>query len=117
MCIRDRSMNIPTFSLFLKVGFEKLDTQWRRMGFTFPLDNTPSVSYTHLRAQETPEHRRQRQMCIRDRSMNIPTFSLFLKVGFEKLDTQWRRMGFTFPLDNTPSVSYTHLRAHETPEH
>jgi len=38
-----QSMNIPTFSLFLKVGFEKLDTQWRRMGFSFPLDNTPSL--------------------------------------------------------------------------
>jgi penicillin-binding protein 1A len=36
-------MNIPTFSLYLKVGFDKLDTQWRRMGFTFPLDNTPSL--------------------------------------------------------------------------
>jgi len=38
-----QSMNIPTFSLYLKVGFEKLDMQWRRMGFTFPLDNTPSL--------------------------------------------------------------------------
>ncbi len=38
-----QSMNIPTFSLYLKVGFDKLDTQWRRMGFTFPLDNTPSL--------------------------------------------------------------------------
>jgi penicillin-binding protein 1A len=38
-----QSMNIPTFSLFLEIGFEKLDKQWRRMGFTFPLNNTPSL--------------------------------------------------------------------------
>ncbi|MGB8359692.1 MAG: transglycosylase domain-containing protein [Bacteroidales bacterium] len=38
-----QSMNIPTFSLYLMIGFDKLDIQWRRMGFTFPLDNTPSL--------------------------------------------------------------------------
>ena len=38
-----QSMNIPTFSLYLIIGFEKLDYQWTRMGFTFPLDNTPSL--------------------------------------------------------------------------
>jgi penicillin-binding protein 1A len=38
-----QSMNIPTFSLYLMIGFDKLDFQWRRMGFTFPLDNTPSL--------------------------------------------------------------------------
>jgi penicillin-binding protein 1A len=38
------SMNIPTFSLFLKLGFEKVDSMWHRLGFSFPLDNTPSLA-------------------------------------------------------------------------
>lgn len=39
-----QSMNIPTFSLFLGIGFEKVDEMWRRMGFSFTLDNTPSLA-------------------------------------------------------------------------
>ncbi len=39
-----QSMNIPTFSLFLEIGFEKLDTMWRKMGFSYKLDNTPSLA-------------------------------------------------------------------------
>ena len=39
-----RSMNVPTFSLFLELGFEKLDSLWRGMGFSFPLNNTPSLA-------------------------------------------------------------------------
>ncbi len=39
-----QSMNIPTFSLFLALGFEKVDLMWQRMGFTFPLVNTPSLA-------------------------------------------------------------------------
>lgn len=39
-----QSMNIPTFSLFLEIGFEKVDDMWRRMGFSFTLDNTPSLA-------------------------------------------------------------------------
>jgi penicillin-binding protein 1A len=38
------SMNIPTFNLFLKVGFGSLDSLWRKMGFSFALDNTPSLA-------------------------------------------------------------------------
>ncbi len=38
------SMNIPTFSLFLKVGFDKLDSLWRKMGFSFTLNNTPALA-------------------------------------------------------------------------
>jgi penicillin-binding protein 1A len=38
------SMNIPTFNLYLKIGFEKLDSLWTRMGFSFPLVNTPAVA-------------------------------------------------------------------------
>jgi len=38
------SMNIPTFSLFMEIGFESVDDQWRKMGFSFPLDNTPSLA-------------------------------------------------------------------------
>lgn len=37
------SMNIPTFNLFLKIGYLKVDTIWRRMGFSFRLANTPSL--------------------------------------------------------------------------
>ncbi len=39
-----QSMNIPTFSLFLEIGFEKVDEMWKRMGFSFALDNTPSLA-------------------------------------------------------------------------
>jgi penicillin-binding protein 1A len=39
-----QSMNIPTFSLFMKVGFDKLDSLWKKMGFSFPLNNTPSLA-------------------------------------------------------------------------
>jgi penicillin-binding protein 1A len=38
-----QSMNVPTFSLFLEIGFEKLDSMWKKMGFSFTLDNTPSL--------------------------------------------------------------------------
>ena len=38
------SMNVPTFSLFLNIGFEKLDSMWKRLGFSFTLDNTPSLA-------------------------------------------------------------------------
>lgn len=38
------SMNIPTFSLFLRLGFEKVDSMWDRLGFSYPLDNTPSLA-------------------------------------------------------------------------
>jgi penicillin-binding protein 1A len=37
------SMNVPTFSLYLKIGFEKLDSMWKKMGFSYTLDNTPSL--------------------------------------------------------------------------
>ena len=39
-----QSMNIPTFSLFLEIGFEKLDSMWKKMGFSFKLNNTPSLA-------------------------------------------------------------------------
>ncbi len=38
------SMNIPTVNLFLKVGFEPLDSLWQKMGFSFTPDNTPSLA-------------------------------------------------------------------------
>jgi penicillin-binding protein 1A len=37
-------MNIPTFSLYLEIGFERVDSMWRNMGFSFTMDNTPSLS-------------------------------------------------------------------------
>lgn len=36
------SMNIPTLSLFLEIGFPIVDTIWKRMGFSFTVANTPS---------------------------------------------------------------------------
>jgi penicillin-binding protein 1A len=39
-----QSMNIPTFNLFLILGFEKLDSLWRKMGFSFTLNNEPSLA-------------------------------------------------------------------------
>jgi len=38
------SMNIPTLNLFLKIGFDSLDSLWTKMGFSFTLDNTPSLA-------------------------------------------------------------------------
>ncbi len=38
------SMNIPAVNLFLEIGFGSLDSLWRRMGFAFALDNTPSLA-------------------------------------------------------------------------
>jgi len=39
-----QSMNIPTFNLFLKVDFAKLDSLWRKLGFSFTLINNPSLA-------------------------------------------------------------------------
>lgn len=39
-----QSMNIPTVNLFLKVGFQPLDSLWKKMGFSFSPDNTPSLA-------------------------------------------------------------------------
>jgi penicillin-binding protein 1A len=39
-----QSMNVPTFSLFLQIGFEKVDSMWKKMGFSFQLINTPSLA-------------------------------------------------------------------------
>ena len=38
------SMNIPTFSLLLKIGFDRVDSLWNEMGFSFPLKNTPALA-------------------------------------------------------------------------
>jgi penicillin-binding protein 1A len=38
------SMNIPTFNLFMNVGFSNLDSMWIKMGFSFPLENNPSLA-------------------------------------------------------------------------
>lgn len=38
------SMNIPTYNLFLSVGFARLDSLWQRLGFSYKLDNTPSLA-------------------------------------------------------------------------
>jgi len=39
-----QSMNIPTFSLYLLVGFDKIEKLWGKMGFSFPLVNSPSLA-------------------------------------------------------------------------
>ena len=39
-----KSMNVPSFSLYMKIGFYKLDSLWTKMGFTFPLVNHPSLA-------------------------------------------------------------------------
>jgi penicillin-binding protein 1A len=38
------SMNIPTYNLFMNVGFDNLDSLWRKMGFSFSLVSTPSLA-------------------------------------------------------------------------
>ena len=35
-----QSINIPTFSLYQEIGFEKVDSMWKKMGFSYRLDNT-----------------------------------------------------------------------------
>lgn len=39
-----KSMNVPTFSLFLEIGYDRVDTLWKKMGFSFPLNNTPALA-------------------------------------------------------------------------
>jgi len=39
-----KSMNIPTVNLFLQVPFVKLDSLWKKMGFSQALVNNPSVA-------------------------------------------------------------------------
>jgi penicillin-binding protein 1A len=39
-----KSMNIPTLNLFFRLGFGTVDSLWRRMGFSFVLDNTPALA-------------------------------------------------------------------------
>lgn len=39
-----QSMNIPTFSLFLMIGFDRVDRLWQKMGFSYPLENLPSLA-------------------------------------------------------------------------
>ncbi|HNT92366.1 MAG TPA: transglycosylase domain-containing protein [Bacteroidales bacterium] len=38
------SMNIPTFSLYMMTGFKKVDRLWREMGFSYPLEDMPSLA-------------------------------------------------------------------------
>lgn len=38
------SMNVPTYNLYLHVNFGRLDTLWRKFGFSYPLKNYPSIS-------------------------------------------------------------------------
>jgi penicillin-binding protein 1A len=39
-----RSMNIPTFNLFLEVDFTRIYDLWRDLGFAYPLHYSPSLS-------------------------------------------------------------------------
>ncbi len=38
------SMNIPTFNLFLEVGYDDVEHLWNEMGFSFPLARTPALA-------------------------------------------------------------------------
>lgn len=38
------SMNVPTVNLFLSMRFDKLDSLWKRMGFSYPIDSVPSLA-------------------------------------------------------------------------
>ena len=39
-----RSLNVPTYNLFMDVEFDKIDSLWKNLGFAYPLINIPSVS-------------------------------------------------------------------------
>ncbi|MFN8239398.1 MAG: transglycosylase domain-containing protein [Bacteroidales bacterium] len=38
------SMNLPTLSLYLDIGFSRIDSLWRRFGFSFELKDNPSIA-------------------------------------------------------------------------
>ena len=38
-----KSMNVPSFNLFIKTGFGPVDSLWKALGFSFSLRNTPSL--------------------------------------------------------------------------
>ncbi len=38
------SMNIPTFNLFLEVGYDDVEHMWNELGFSFPLTRTPALA-------------------------------------------------------------------------
>lgn len=37
------SMNVPTYNLYMNTNFDGLDTLWQKMGFSYTLNNYPSV--------------------------------------------------------------------------
>ncbi|HLN20123.1 MAG TPA: transglycosylase domain-containing protein [Bacteroidales bacterium] len=37
------SMNVPTYNLFLNVDFDRLDSLWQKMGFSYTINNYPSL--------------------------------------------------------------------------
>lgn len=39
-----RSMNVPTFHLFMETGFAPVNQLWKEMGFSYPLRNIPSLA-------------------------------------------------------------------------
>ncbi len=39
-----RSLNVPSFNLFLETGYGPVDTLWRKMGFSFHLEYHPSLA-------------------------------------------------------------------------
>ena len=39
-----RSMNVPTFHLFMETGFAPVNRLWQEMGFSYPLRNIPSLA-------------------------------------------------------------------------
>jgi len=39
-----RSMNVPTVNLYLDIGFARVEEVWEKMGFSFPISNSPSLA-------------------------------------------------------------------------
>ncbi|CZR86863.1 hypothetical protein CDFC105_30472 [Clostridioides difficile] len=73
------------------------------------------------RIRQSERSRRQRQMCIRDRDISVDSvenivysFQASIKVQgeVEVVDNEQKEK-----ITWSDTVSYTHLRAHETPEH
>ena len=54
-------------------------------------------------------------MCIRDRLQAVTSQITELKMKFDQKD--YKSVNAAAPALLTQAVSYTHLRAHETPEH
>src|SRR5678815_1702937 len=108
MCIRDSFQPIPAA---LGVAFGKEVLEWQGMRLGLGIYNEANWD-SSVRVQNDPRP---------DTRVSYVMKSLFRSLVFSggagwALDPRYR-FGASLLFDYTETVSYTHLRAHETPEH